>query len=157
MAEAPAATRAPAAVKLDDLMLAMDVVDTLRHQDDFVARELDEEGREEALKARLRRIYAEQGIAVPDAVIDEGVKALKDSRFVYVAPKRGFRRSLALLWIGRRKAWIAIAAALAVAIALWGVWLVLRERPVESIRIERLTRLAPSPAGASEIHFEARS
>jgi len=47
LAPALADTASPLAqaVKLDDLMLAMDVVDTLRHQDSFVARELDEDAR----------------------------------------------------------------------------------------------------------------
>src|SRR4051812_8678259 len=51
---APAARPTPGALtmaaapaqNLDDLMLAMDVVDTLRHQDTLVARELDEQRRD---------------------------------------------------------------------------------------------------------------
>ena len=53
---------------LDDVMLAMDVVDTLRRRERMVARELDEHGRAEDLKQRLRRIYAQQGLDVPDHV-----------------------------------------------------------------------------------------
>jgi uncharacterized protein DUF6384 len=82
-AEKPAA--APAT--LDDLMLAMDVVDTLRHRERLVERELNEEVREEQLIERLRALYKSQGMDVPDSVIAEGVKALKDSRFVYTPPK----------------------------------------------------------------------
>ena len=51
---------------LDDVMIAMDVVDTLRHREDLVRRELNEEGRESELIARLRQIYRDQGIEVPD-------------------------------------------------------------------------------------------
>ncbi len=40
--------------KLDDLMLAMDVVDTLRHQEKLIERELGQEARDTALKTRLR-------------------------------------------------------------------------------------------------------
>ena len=56
LAPALADTASPLAqaVKLDDIMLAMDVVDTLRHQDSFVARELDEDAREQELIARDR-------------------------------------------------------------------------------------------------------
>ena len=61
---------------LDDVMLAMDVVDTLRRRERMVARELDEHGRAEDLKQRLRRIYAQQGLDVPDHVIEQGVAAL---------------------------------------------------------------------------------
>ena len=44
----------------------MDVVDTLRHADRLVERELEGDARRAALKQRLREIYAGQGIAVPD-------------------------------------------------------------------------------------------
>ena len=62
---------------LDDIMIAMDVVDTLRHREDLVRRELDEEQREAELIARLRKIYHDQGIEVPDRVLADGVKALQ--------------------------------------------------------------------------------
>ncbi len=86
---------------LDELMIAMDVVDTLRHREDLVRRELDEEGREAELIARLREIYHDQGIEVPDAVLADGVKALKESRFVYTPPPNGWKRSLLTAWVKR--------------------------------------------------------
>ncbi len=86
---------------LDDIMIAMDVVDTLRHREDLVRRELNEEGREAELIARLRRIYHDQGIEVPDHVLADGVKALKESRFTYAPPPRGVRRTLFTLWAKR--------------------------------------------------------
>ena len=93
------AVAAPAA--LDDMMLAMDVVDTLRHRERLVERELDEDLREEQLIERLRALYKSQGIEVPDSIIMQGVKALKESRFVYTPARPGFRRSLATLWVKR--------------------------------------------------------
>ena len=86
---------------LDDIMIAMDVVDTLRHREDLVRRELNEEGREAELIARLRKIYHDQGIEVPDHVLADGVKALKESRFTYAPPPGGMRRSLFTLWAKR--------------------------------------------------------
>src|SRR5918997_1445828 len=71
---------------LDDVMMAMDVVDTLRHREDLVRRELSEENREAELIARLRKIYQDQGIDVPDSVLADRVKALEESRFVYTPP-----------------------------------------------------------------------
>ena len=65
---------------LDEVMLAMDVVDTLRHRQDLVARELDSVGKEQQLIARLREIYHQQGIEVPDHILREGVAAIADSR-----------------------------------------------------------------------------
>ncbi len=78
-----AAAAAPAKRgQLDDLMLAMDVVDTLRHREDLVARELNDAGKQDDLIERLRALYRAQGIDVPDHILREGVKGLKDSRFV---------------------------------------------------------------------------
>jgi len=95
--------------KLDDIMIAMDVVDTLRHREDLVRRELNEEGREAELVERLRQIYRDQGIEVPDQVLADGVKALKESRFVYTPPPSGWKRSLFTLW-ARRDSYGRLAA-----------------------------------------------
>ena len=78
--------------KLDDVLLAMDVVDTLRHRERLVDQELNAEAREEQLIARLKEIYGAQGIEVPDSIIAQGVKALKESRFVYTPAPPSFKR-----------------------------------------------------------------
>lgn len=101
---------------LDDIMIAMDVVDTLRHREDLVRRELSEEDREAELIARLRKIYKDQGIDVPDAVLADGVKALKESRFIYTPPPRGWKRTLLTLW-ARRDTFGKRAAALVALVA----------------------------------------
>ncbi len=62
-ASTPAAATQPQ--KLDDLMLAMDVVDTLRHEERLVTRELNEAAREAELVERLRSIYASQASTFP--------------------------------------------------------------------------------------------
>jgi len=106
----PAAARVttPAAVtdeprKLDDVMLAMDVVDTLRHRTRIVDMELNEEAREEQLVARLKEIYGAQGIEVPDRILKDGVKALAEQRFVYKPPAETFSVKLAKLYVSRKK------------------------------------------------------
>ena len=101
---------------LDDIMIAMDVVDTLRHREDLVRRELNEEDREADLIGRLRKIYKDQGIDVPDSVLADGVKALTESRFVYTPPPRGWKRSLLTLW-ARRETYGKRAAALVALVA----------------------------------------
>ncbi|MBK1721475.1 DUF6384 family protein [Thiocystis violacea] len=93
---------------LDDVMLAMDVVDTLRRRERLVSRELDAAGREADLKARLHKIYQAQGIEVPDHILAEGVAALKEDRFVYRPPSAGVAVRLARLYVGRGR---------------WGKWL----------------------------------
>ena len=108
---------------LDDLMLAMDVVDTLRRRERLVARELDELGRAEDLKQRLKRIYSQQGLDVPDHVIEQGVAALREDRFTYKPPTGGLGRRLALIYIGRRSwgKWLGggLAALVAAAAIYW--------------------------------------
>ncbi len=87
--------------KLDDLMLAMDVVDTIRHKEDVLQRELSLGDRDEELIARLREIYTSQGITVTDAILKEGVKALKEQRFQYKAPPGGLTTAMFGLWVRR--------------------------------------------------------
>lgn len=135
---APAAPAAPQ--KLDDLMLAMDVVDTLRHQETVALRELDDDARKAALVARLKKLYADQGIEVPDAILEEGVRSLEESRFSYTPTPPSFDRTLALMWIDRGR-WAKIIGGgvlvLAVAIGGWSYFVVGgARRAAEAARIE---------------------
>ena len=82
----------------------MDIVDTIRRRERMVQRELDAEGREIDLKERLRKIYAAQGIDIPDHVLEQGVAAIKEDRFVYTPAAPGFPRMLATLYV-TRNAW----------------------------------------------------
>lgn len=93
-------------------MLAMDVVDTLRHRAQMVYRELNAEARESDLVGRLKEIYAAQGIDVPDRILKDGVKALDEQRFVYKAPAPSLCVTLAKLYVTRDR-WGAIAAGVA--------------------------------------------
>jgi hypothetical protein len=132
--------------KLDDVMMAMDVVDTLRHRDRLIEKELNEEARDEQLVTRLRGLYKSQGLDVPDSVIAEGVKALKESRFVYTPPKPGFGRWLAYAWVKRFRIgqWAGISLAiLGLALGSYYAGVVRPERlRREAARIE-LTRTLP--------------
>jgi len=102
--------------KLDDVMLAMDVVDTLRHRTRIVDMELNEAAREEQLIARLKEIYGAQGIEVPDKILKDGVKALAEQRFVYKPPPDTFSVKLAKLYVSRKK-WLPAAMTFTGAIA----------------------------------------
>jgi hypothetical protein len=139
-------------------MLAMDVVDTLRHQDSLVARELDETRRDAELLDRLRRIYKGQGIEVPDRVLVEGVQALKESRFVYTPPPAGPARTLATLWVERRRHGRRILAILAAVIFAWGAYHFGVVRPAqkraEQARVETQRREAEARAQAERQHAE---
>lgn len=99
MMDAAPATKSPD--KLDELMLAMDVVDTLRHRDGQVEQELNEDNREAALLERLRRLYKSQGIEVPESVLREGVKAMAENRYAYQPAPPSLGRNLAWAWVKR--------------------------------------------------------
>lgn len=89
-------------------MLAMDVVDTLRHREQLVLGELDTAARRAALLARLREIYSAQGIEVSEQVLEEGVRALEERRFVYQPPKPSIAVSLARIYVSRGR-WLRSA------------------------------------------------
>ncbi len=122
-------TEATPSRPLDDVMIAMDVVDTLRHDKRILERELNDESRRADLIERLRAIYKSQGIEVPDRILEEGVKALEEKRFAYTPPPPSAQVSLAKLYVsreawGRKAAGIWIAALLA-----GGGWYLAVERP----------------------------
>ena len=120
-----------ASPKLDDIMIAMDVVDTVRHRDDLVRRELDDTGREAELIERLREIYRQQGIEVPDRVLADGVKALKDSRFTYAPPPAGWKRTLLEMWTRRQRVGAFAGVALAALLSTCGIHYYNVTRPAE--------------------------
>ncbi len=115
----PATGRASERPPLDEVMLAMDVVDTLRRRKRVVERELDEGGREEDLKERLRRIYHTQGIEVLDHILEEGVRALKEDRYVYKPPPESTAVKLARLYVSRGRWGKWVLGGLAVLIVAW--------------------------------------
>jgi hypothetical protein len=105
-------------IELNEVMLAMDVVDTLRHQQSLVDRELGTDDRDQALIAKVRKIYADQGLEVSDEVIASGVKALREERFTYTPPQKSFQLTLANLYVNRgrwaKRGAVLVAALLAV-------------------------------------------
>jgi len=123
LAEAtPPATMPHEKRKLDDVLLAMDVVDTLRHREEILMREMDAEGREKKLVARLREIYTAQGIDVSDDALREGVKALEERRFLYKPPEPSLPVTLAKIYVSRDR-WLKPAmGAVAALVVGFGAW-----------------------------------
>lgn len=136
--------------KLDDVLLAMDVVDTLRHREQLVLSELDAGAREAALLARLKEIYAAQGIDVPEQILKEGVKALEERRFIYEPPKPSIAVTLAKIYIARGR-WMAPLVLAVIALsslgAAWHLGVAVPERQrAEAARVE-LAETLPSETG----------
>lgn len=123
---------APEEQDLDDVLLAMDVVDTLRHRDRVVAHELDAEGREKELIERLKEIYSAQGMDVPERILKEGVKALEEDRFVYNPPGNSISVRLAKLYVSRGKWMAPLVGGAAALMAIWGAYEFGVVRPAEA-------------------------
>jgi len=139
----------PKKFALDEVMLAMDVVDTLRHQRSLVERELQSEDREQELVEKLRKIYADQGLEVSDEVIAQGVRAMREERFAYRPLKRGLKTRLAHVYVHRGR-WAKGAVILLIALAaVWAGYRFLFVLPAERGRTE-LVRELTGRAGAQQ-------
>ena len=136
--------------KLDDVMMAMDVVDTLRHERQLIVRDVNSEVRKQSLVDRLRDIYRGQGIEVPDDILLDGVKALEEERFRYQPPAPGFGTRLALLYVNRRRwlPWLWAALGLAT-LGAAGVIANAVEAERDTARIERLQTELPGQLDAA--------
>ena len=137
---ARASGAAPTSRKLDDVLLAMDVVDTLRHRRELILREMDAEAREEDLISRLKEIYAAQGIDVAESVLRDGVKALDESRFVYAPPEDNFQVRLARIYVARDRWLKPVATAVAGLVAL--------------VAVNHVAFVMPRQANARQAHIE---
>ncbi len=120
-------------------MLAMDVVDTLRHREALIQRELGAPERDEQLLERLRQIYASQGIEVTDDILKEGIEALKEDRFVYVPPPRSWATRWAHFYVDRGKWGKALLALLVVAALAYGAYFALVVAPYRQFTAELQT------------------
>lgn len=136
---------------LDDLMMAMDVVDTLRHEEGQVARELKADERDAAMIERLRQVYAAQGIEVPDHILKAGVEDLKRDRFVYAPPSAGFQRTLAMVYISRGTWSKWLGAAAAVLVVCFAAWYFIVKLPAQRTEAELQARLQALPATLTEL------
>jgi hypothetical protein len=123
-------------IELSEVMIAMDVVDTIRHQRALVERELQAEDRETELIEKLRKIYAGQGLEVSEEVIAQGVQALREDRFTYRPPPHGLQTMLARLYVHRGRWARRAGMALLVLIGLWAGYRYMVVVPAERGRQE---------------------
>jgi len=136
---------------LEDLMAAMDVVDTLRHQQGIAERELDGEGRRARLLERLRDMYQGQGIEVPDHVLEEGIDALEQERFLYQSPAVSWRTRVAHAWVSRGRWGKPIAFLSVLAGLLYAVYFVVDVLPERQLRAELPQQIALSLSAITEL------
>lgn len=148
---------------LEDLMVAMDVVDTLRHRQGLVEHELDSEKRRERLIKKLRDIYEAQGIEVTEAILNEGVMALEQERFSYKPTGSGVSTFLAKIYISRSR-WfkplltaLAILSALAFAHYYLNTYPKMQEREALPIQISKIVTRIKKTAKNQDIVEQANS
>ena len=145
---------------LEDLMAAMDVVDTLRHQRDIVAREFDADDRRERLLERLKSLYSAQGIEVPEHVLQEGIDALEEERFEYHPVVPSWRTKLAKIWVSRGRWGKPVGILALIAAVFSGIYIVTEVLPESKLRtelpvsmsksVQRINELAKNPAIPNE-------
>lgn len=100
-----------APAELQDALLTMDVVDQLRYRNAEM-KALADSGHDKAtLKQRLLELYRSQGIEVSDEILEAGIQAQREQRYLYAAP-RGWKAWLARRWIdrGRLLKWALVSA-----------------------------------------------
>lgn len=129
---------------LEDVMAAMDVVDTLRHEQGIAARELDTSGRRERLLDRLRDMYQAQGITVPDHILEEGIDALEQERFEYIPVEPSWRTKLAHVWVSRKRWGKPLGFFTLLSVIFFGIYVVVEVLPERRMRAELPSRLQMS-------------
>ncbi len=150
----PAPASRQAGTPLDDVMLAMDVVDTIRHREIIAEREIGAEERETALIGRLRDIYAAQGIEVPDRILLDGVKALEEKRFVYEPPADGIAVAIAKAYVGRDRWMKPLAIVLALAAFVTALYEFGYDAPRERAEARTAVEISQSLPAALQASFE---
>ncbi|TLX15884.1 DUF6384 family protein [Rhizobium sp. MHM7A] len=103
----------------NDLIVASDIVDTIRNDERLIDHELGSEDRKKALKARLKDMYKAQGMEVSDAVIEEAVQRKDAERFIFKPMKAGVSRFLWTSYVRRNK--YALRLSVAVGVVVLGV------------------------------------
>lgn len=133
-----------------DAILAMDVVDTIRHDERMRDLELSDGDRRKANLARLRAFYRAQGVDVSDGVIERALERIRDDRLLHAPMPPGPRRVLALLYVRRRRYLIGAGAALTAIGLAFGAYrfghyqIVERPKVVAELRLrERVDILLP--------------
>ncbi|MBY3157195.1 hypothetical protein HFO56_33260 [Rhizobium laguerreae] len=132
----------PKSLSLSETLLAMDIADTIRHDDRMREFEMTDGDRRRAAIERLRKAYEAQGDVVSDGVLERAIVKLDEDRFVHKTMGRGPRR---LFWTGfvRRGRYsrnVAIAAAACAVV--YGGWTVGYDQLVIKPRLEAERRLA---------------
>jgi hypothetical protein len=107
------ASASPHSPSFNDLIVASDIVDTIRNDERLIDHELGSEDRKKALKVRLKDMYKAQGMDVSDAVIEAAVSRSDAERFVFKPMASGLGRFVWTGYVRRNKYAIRMSGAVA--------------------------------------------
>lgn len=93
------ATSTAGETDLRDSLVVMDIADRLRRRDTQLDQASDVAARRQALKHRLRQLYARQHIAIDDDTLEQAIDQRLDQRLTY-RPARGLSAWLARAYVG---------------------------------------------------------
>ncbi|WP_312236380.1 DUF6384 family protein [Stenotrophomonas sp.] len=106
--------------QLEAALLSMQAVDHLRYRDAELQRLADAGHDPAALRSRLAELYRSQGIEVSAELLDAGLAAQRERRYLHAAP-RGWKAWLARCWVARGRLAAALLALVLVVVVLAGV------------------------------------
>lgn len=104
---------------LSETILAMDIADTIRHDDRLREFEMADGDRRKAMMERLRQAYAAQGDIVSDDVLERAIAKMHEDRYVHRQQVRGLSGLLWKSYIRRGAYSLRAAMAAAVVVSLF--------------------------------------
>lgn len=123
-------------MSMSDTIVAMDVVDTIRHDERMRDVELGDADRRKAEIQRLREAYSAQGLDVSEDVISKAFDKMDEKRFVHAPLRPGLSKMLAVAYVRRSRYGRNAAVVVAVSACLVGTSLAGRYFLVERPRME---------------------
>jgi hypothetical protein len=131
-----------ASLTLSETLLAMDIADTIRHDDRMREFELTDIDRRNAAIERLRMAYEAQGDVVPDHVLERAIAQMNESRFVHKSMPKGPRRLFWTAFVRRGRYGRNVTAALTAVAVGYGAWTLGYDQFVTKPRLEAERHLA---------------
>lgn len=127
---------------LSETLLAMDIADSIRHDDRMREFELTDVDRRNAAIERLRKAYEAQGDVIPDHVLERAITQMNEARFVHKGMAAGPRRLLWTAFVRRGRYGRTMAASVAAIAVAYGAWTFGYDQFVTKPRLEAERRLA---------------
>lgn len=90
-------------ISTTEMLNVMDIVDQMRHQEDYLQKHYDSLLSNDVLKEQLRTVYAQHSIVVDESTLIQAVQTYREKQFVLPLVSDGWKKSLAKLYVTRQK------------------------------------------------------